>query len=69
MIIKLKELERTDKYVKYKVVDTDITKDIFDKYMKENNLEKLTDDDKVQILKNVGYEDDEIEIILDKIGD
>jgi hypothetical protein len=37
--------------------------------MKENNLEKLTDDDKVQILKNVGYEDDEIEIILDKIGD
>ena len=39
------------------------------KYIKENNLEELTDNDKVKIFKNLGYEDGEIEIILDKIGD
>ena len=67
MIIKLKELEKTKYYTKYKVADTNIIKQAFEQYKKENNLTELSQNDKIKVLKKMNYSDDEIKIILQHI--
>ena len=64
MIIKLEELEKTKYYSKYKVADTEIILKAFEDYKKQNNLEEISTKDKIKILTDLGYNDKEINIIL-----
>lgn len=67
MIINLEEIEKTKHYTKYKVADTEIILQAFEDYKKENNLTELPTDDKIKILTNLGYNDKEINIILQHV--
>lgn len=67
MIIKLEEIEKTKHYIKYKVADTEIFLKAFEEYKKENNLTELPTEDKIKILKDLGYNDNEINIILQHV--
>jgi len=67
MIINLEEIEKTKHYTKYKVADTEIILQAFEDYKKENNLTELPTEDKIKILKNLGYNDNEINIILQHV--
>ena len=58
MLIKIRELTGFNIYV-----DSDDILRIFENYEKENNL-KLNDKDKIDILKKIGFDDDEVAIIL-----
>jgi len=64
MIIKLEEIEKTEHYIKYKVADTELILEAFENYKKENNLTEITREDKIKILTDLGYNDKEINIIL-----
>ena len=64
MIIKLEELEKTKCYTKYKVADTEIILKAFEEYKKQNNLKEISTDDKIKILTDLGYNNDEINVIL-----
>lgn len=67
MIIKLEELEKTKYYIKYKAADTEIILQAFEEYKKQNNLKEISTDDKIKILTDLGYNDNEINIILQHV--
>lgn len=67
MIIELEELEKTKHYTKYKVADTEIILKAFEEYKKQNNLKEISTDDKIKILTDLGYNDNEINIILQHV--
>jgi len=67
MIIQLSEIEKTEKYTRYKVADTDFIEEEFKKYAEENKLTELTTNDKITVLRNMGYTDEEINIILQHV--
>jgi len=57
-----------EKTIHYKeIAKRDYILELFDKYKKSNNIEELTEEDKIHILKNAGFSDEDIQIILQQL--